>query len=324
MKKRMLWGSLLCLTLCHPVMASNVIRMDAPVRHVTPGQWLPAAPLLGEAFDVSEICDEWTPSTDKMMEGVEFEQLKTCTTTSSQSVQQREQFSATGAYRNVGPATVKVTSSESKKTQKAFGTFTAETSTSGFTVLNAVAGRDGIYQVKSGSDTFNAYVNMTTKGGKWVLVARWRSLIGASFNNVVVKGQPIKGVTNDPVNYPIIPSGTINSSDKVLILNGNPNWIQTYGAWQQFETLPSGTNLNYKGIPAVGPSGSFEFYHHGSAWNTTQTMSASFGLWTVPSRNGDCGGAGRSGPNPICPILATGYSQHGDSTNEKWLYLKAQ
>ena len=321
MKKRLLWGALLSLPFCHSAMASNEIRMDAPVRYVTPGEWLPSDPLLGEPFNVSETCDEWAPSTDSMMEGLEFEQSTTCTTTSSQTVQQRERYSTIGAYRNVGPATVQNTSTEATKTQKAFGT---ETSTSGLTVLNAVAGRDGIYQVKSGSDTFNAYVDMTTKGGKWVLVARWTSLVTASFNNVVVNGQPIKGVTNDSVNYPIIPSGIINSSDKALIVNGNPSWIQAYGTWQQFETLPTGTNLKFKSIPVVGPTGSYQLYHPGSAWNSAQDMTTPFGLWTLNSNGGPCGGAANPGKNKMCPVLGTSYSMHGDSTNEKRLYLKAR
>jgi hypothetical protein len=309
------------LPFCHSAIAGNEIRMDAPVRYVTPGQWLPADPLLGEPFNVNETCDEWAPSADSMTEGLEFEQSKTCTTTSSQSVQQRERYSTTGAYRNVGPATVQTTSSEATKTQQAIGT---QTSTSGLTVLNAIAGRDGIYQVKSGTTTFNAYVNMTTNGGKWVLVARWTSLVNASFNNVVVKGQPIKGVTNDAANYPIIPSGTLNSSDKAMIVNGNPTWTQTYGAWQQFETLPAGTNLNYKGIPAVSPMGSYLFYHPDSAWDTIQDMTTPFGLWTTTSRGGPCGGSGSPGNYKICPALGTGYGQHADSTNEKRLYLKAR
>jgi hypothetical protein len=321
MRKRLLWGSLSSLLFCHSAIAVNEIRMEAPVRYVTPGQWLPADPLLGDPFNVTETCGEWAPGTDSMMEGVEFEQSATCTTTSSQSVQQRERHSTTGAYRNVGTATVQNTSSEAKKTQKAFGT---ETSTSGFTVVNPVVGRDGIYQVKNGSATFNAYVDMNTKGGKWVLVARWTSLVNASFNNVVVYGQPINGVTNDSVNYPIIPSGTTNSSDKALIINGNPTWIQSYGAWQQFDTLPAGTNLNYKAIPAVGPAGNYQFYHPGSAWNTAQTMTTPFGLWPVPNRNGPCGGLSNVGSNRICPVLGTSYGQHGDSTNEKRLYLKAR
>ncbi|WP_410950750.1 hypothetical protein [Pseudomonas sp. S1(2024)] len=321
MIKRLLWGALLCLPLCHSAIAGNEIRMEAPVRYVTAGEWLPADPLLGEPYDVNETCDDWAPSTDSMMEGLEFEQSTTCTTTSSQSVQQRELYSTTGVYRNVGPTTVKTSSREEHKTQQAIGT---QTSTSGFTVLNAVAGRNGIYQVTNGSTTFSAYVDMTTDGGKWVLVARWTSLANATFNNVVVKGQPIKGVTNDSANYPIIPAGIINSSDKVLIANGNSSWIQAYGAWQRFETLPADTNLNYSGIPAVSPSGSYLFYHPGAGWASAQTMTAPFGLWTTPNRSGACGGANTPGTNRMCPVLGTTYAQHADSTNEKRLYLKAR
>lgn len=118
MIKRLLWGALLCLPLCHSAIAGNEIRMEAPVRYVTAGEWLPADPLLGEPYDVNETCDEWAPSTDSMMEGLKFEQSTTCTTTSSQSVQQRELYSTTGVYRNVGPTTVKPPPGKSTKLSK--------------------------------------------------------------------------------------------------------------------------------------------------------------------------------------------------------------
>ena len=200
-----------------------------------------------------------------------------------------------------------------------------EAPTNTFTVLNPVAGRSGIYTVKNNANTFSAYVDMDTDGGKWVLAARWvESSVNVTFNDIVVKGNPLKTQTLDAANYPVIPSGNINTADQAMVVSGNASWQASYGTWQKFSTFAPGTVLTNAGFPASGPTGSFSLYHSRSAWGLPQTMDQSFSLWTVPSNSGPCGGANKAGPNRRCVVMAPGFGSHADLSTIKSLYLKAQ
>lgn len=310
------------LGLAQAASAANIIRVIAPVEYVERGEWLMGSPVLGPAYDAATSCEDWLPDASTVTQGEFFEQTAQCTTTSSHTVQQQEVNSATGKTRNVGLATVESSTEQSTKTQQAVGT---STSTDTFTVINPVAGRNGIYTVKNKTNTFSAYVDMTTDGGKWVLAARWvESSESVAFNNIVVKGNALKTQSIDPTNYPVIPSGNLNTSDRVLVVSGNASWQAKYGAWQEFATFAPNTVLNSSGFPVTSPSGNFTLYHDRSAWNLPQTMDQTFSMWTVPNNSGDCGGANRVGPNRMCVVMGPGYGSHADLTSVKSLYLKAQ
>jgi len=313
---------LLGLCLAQAVSANNIIRVIAPVEYVDRGEWLTSSPVLGPSYDIATTCEDWFPDPSTVTLGQSFEQTAECTTTSSHTVQQQEVNSVTGKTRNVGQITVAPSTKTSQKSQQSVGTSRpADT----FTVVKPVAGRNGIYTVKNKDSTFNAYVDMTTDGGKWVLAARWvDSAVNVTFNDIVVKGMPLKTQTLDGSNYPVIPTGNINTSDKVLIVSGNASWQAAYGAWQEFSTFAPGTVLTNSGFPVKGPSGSYTLYHGRAAWNLAQTMEQSLQLWTVPNNSGPCGGANKVGPNRICVVMAPGFGSHADLSTIKSLYLKAQ
>ena len=54
-----------------------------------------------------------------------------------------------------------------------------------YTILNAQDGVDGIYRVAGpDGEEFDAYCDMTTDGGHWILIARW----AASPNKTITCG----------------------------------------------------------------------------------------------------------------------------------------
>jgi len=305
----------LCFCLSHAAYAANEIRMNAPVIHVERGQWVAAPPLLGVPQVASTECTVWTPAESTINAGTLFQQSRSCVVTSNFSVQNREMLTTTGAFRNVGEPKVDSSTETKPETRQSAGTKPLS----------------GIQDVQYGGKTFKAYVDNSNSDGNWILVARWVGLTPTilTFDDLVVKGKPVKSYSNDPVNFPVMPIGTINQSDTVLFVSENARWNAKFGPWVRFSTFPIGNIQNNAGFPALGGYGqALTFFHPWLGWYATGSMTQEFGLWTRPNNSGDCGGAGVAAApeNRICPITSnnSGFGAHADLLTVKKLYVKGQ
>jgi hypothetical protein len=201
-----------------------------------------------------------------------------------------------------------------------------------FKIINPQAS-SGIYNISNGSgSTFPAYVNMSMDGGNWILISRWTNLPAnvntRTWNNVVVNGQSLATYTMDTTNYPVVPSGYVNSSTRALFSMESTKWINLYGQWQSFNMFSSGSILGTNGFSVNTPIGVKTLYAQQTGWSTagatTADMSTVFGLWTAYSNGGTCGGANIVAPDKICPSLASiATNNHFDTTSVKSLYIKA-
>lgn len=195
-------------------------------------------------------------------------------------------------------------------------------------VRNPVAGVDGIYRVATcGTNEFDAYVDMTTTNGPWVMIARWVQVpsdLRLYYRDIATMGSPVTGYTDDPINFPIIPSGLINTSSMVMTKSGNVGWTSRYGQWQQFSTFNSSHVFDRFGFPATTSNGTtVTLFHRFAGWSTNQTVdTAHFSLWTQWGNSGPCGGVGRSGSNKICLSLLRDIA-HSDAASLKQVFLKA-
>ena len=201
-----------------------------------------------------------------------------------------------------------------------------------FKIINPQAS-SGVYNISNGSGgTFPAYVDMSMDGGNWILISRWTNLPAnvntRTWNNVVVNGQSLATYTMDATNYPVVPSGYVNSSTRALFSMESTKWINLYGQWQSFNMFSSGTILSTNGFSINTPIGVKTLYAQQTGWAsagaTTADMSTAFGLWTAYSNGGTCGGANIVAPDKICPSLAPiSTNNHFDTTSVKSLYIKA-
>lgn len=201
-------------------------------------------------------------------------------------------------------------------------------------IVNPVAGSSGIYQVTdSNGDTFSAYVDMATDGGYWVLAARWSGSVAAAnqrtFNNLVVRDQPISGYSVNPSTHPAIPAGRItqNPALEYHLRSANTTWINAFGAWQRMSTFENSnqTIVHGVGVPAVTPIGNRTMHGHRTGWYQNTDMSWTLGFWTVSGNSGVCGGAARVGTNRCCPVISNedGGSHYDATTAIKQVYLRA-
>jgi hypothetical protein len=325
MKTKTLLTALALACSLNSAFATNEIRMQAPVKYVSPGEWVATTPLIGSPQVVSTVCGNWTPDPDTIVKDTSFEQSRSCDVTSSQSTQQRERFTKTGEIRNVGEPILKTSIQTNQESQQAIGSKVVSGS---FLIQNPVAGRSGIYTVKNGSSTFSAYVDMTTDGGKWVLIGHWAappSTLKITFNNVVVKNNAMTTYTDDSVNFPVVPSGTINTADTALLIDSNPGWAALYGPWVRFSTFAPNNIQDSTGFTVMGGDGSAHtVYHQRLAWYPTAGMDETFGMWTVPGNYGPCGGANKVGSDHICPVFSgdPGFGPHADISSPRSLYVK--
>lgn len=201
-------------------------------------------------------------------------------------------------------------------------------------VINPIEGSSGIYQVTdSEGATFPAYVDMVTDGGYWVLAARWSGTVASAnartFNNLVVRDQPISGYSVNPSTHPAIPAGRItqNPALEYHLRSANTSWISSFGTWQRMSTFE---NLNAiivhgVGVPAVTSVGNRTLHGHRTGWSQNTDMSWTLGFWTVAGASGVCGGAGRVGTNKCCPVISNGDggAHYDSSTAIKQVYLRA-
>lgn len=201
-------------------------------------------------------------------------------------------------------------------------------------IVNPVPNSDGIYQITdSAGGTFPAYVDMTTDGGYWILAFRWTlppaPVNSRTFNNLVVKGQPISGYSVLPATFPAIPAGrvTANPATEYLLRSSNATWTSLFGTWQRMNTFNATTDaiVHNVGVPAVTSIGNRTMHGHRTGWGSPTTMNLVLGFWTVAGPNGHCGGAGIVGTNKCCPVGSQGDGgSHYDGTNSvKQVYLRA-
>lgn len=308
--------------------SENVIRVQVPITNAgSKITWSPAEPTYTDWVAETDTCDTWMPDPSTVNMGVSFEQTRTCTYEETRQVQAREYSAYLDEYRNLGEPTPETRPISNTETQNAVGT---KIVTSSFEIQNPVPGVNGIYQVKdtATNKTFNAYVNMTYDGGYWVLAAYWvvPTEMVRTNNQLLYRGSALATYSKNPSTYPVIPSGMINTSARALLRSENSSWISTFGQWQSFETMAAGaTAPHYNASTSIGNK---IIYTHAAGWpstsNTNITSSNPFGFWTTYGNGGPCGGENRVGTNKMCVMASTGYSPHGDSTSNKFFYLKAQ
>ncbi|MBD8681652.1 hypothetical protein [Pseudomonas sp. CFBP 13719] len=200
--------------------------------------------------------------------------------------------------------------------------------TPGFKVVNAIKGQNGIYQVEVDNQTFSAYVDMTTNGGYWVLALYWTNPMTAAsqMKDLGVAGNPLKTWSADQGSYPVIPSGVVNVSKEGMIINTNPTWSTSYGAWQSFRIQEATRVVNAANPVAVQtPGGTIDMWLPMNGWSDATFGTSGFGLFTKPNNTGECGGAGIAGYNKICPgYQGSGSASHFDFTSNKFYFLKGR
>lgn len=275
-------------------------------------------------------CSNWAPTADTVEQGKTFTQTATdCKSSQFAKMIAQEQNTVTSEIRDKGIAYI-----DNSNTKVLTGKTSSRTQTgtrSGFlTIINPVAGKNGIYKISDGAgSTFNAYVNMTDAGGYWVLSNRWtNSPVRLNYNQVIVKDYLLSTTTNDTANYPVIPSGKYkNNSDMVMFVNENSSWTSMFGKWQTFGTVPTNYVMTRSGLSANTPLGPKTIYSRSLAWPSSNkgTMDEMFGIWNVDGNGGVCGGENTVGTNKMCAVLLPiTDNYHYDITSNKWTYLKAK
>lgn len=204
-----------------------------------------------------------------------------------------------------------------------------------FSIVNPVPGQSGIYQIKDDAGgTFNAYVDMATDGGYWILTTRWAAALPAQnvipMVNQIVKDAPLAGFSATPDLYPAVPAGRIakNPSKEFLFQSENAGWKSLYGDYQRGQLLAAGTTSlsTTTSIPVTTPLGNKLFWGVRAGWRLETDLTAlPLGFWTINNNNGPCGGENQAGSNRMCPLATTGsaYTQHCDFTSLKRFYLRA-
>lgn len=274
-------------------------------------------------------CKTWTPETNTIEKDKPFTQTSNdCSQQQTRSVQAMEISSKTGKTRAYGSPTTEEQVVVTSSTRSATGTKEVVV---GLVIQNPVAGKNGIYTIKSqDGSSFQAYVDMTNDGGNWILLARWiNSTATTTFNNSVVKGNTVISQTNDSTNYPAIKSGSTNYASKAMFISGNSSWISSYGTWQSFGTFAPNTVISSSGIAMSSSKGSITLHPKSAGWASDGqkgVMTYGFGLWTTYGNGGVCGGANVVGSDKICPtldIISPTNNNHYDISSIKMLYLKS-
>ncbi len=205
-----------------------------------------------------------------------------------------------------------------------FGTLRL-TNVSMYSVVDPVAGVSGIYTVIAPDGTpFNAYVDMVTDGGFWILSHRWISLNEAyTYNDMVVAGRPIKSVTTDASIYPCIPSGFVCATPYILLKHTESRWVASMTEWVKFSPLAPNTKLGSTGFEAINANGdNIRLYGRSAGWRTDNSMDDPFGIMTEWGPYGLCGGQ-YVVKGAICPVAYPNPSgSHFDNSNVKEIYYK--
>jgi len=288
--------------------------------------WLALADEVKTSGTPTDTCAAWAPEAGTIEVGVSFTQTRACTSSMPYVKQSRESIASLNLTRNVGNPVPYSQDTPRSESQNAVGT---KATTRAMSIVNPVAGMSGIYSINDGSGgTYKAYVDMKTNGGNWILVGRWSTTMAStkSFAQAgAYKGQGVNGWTNDAVNYPAIPAGTVNASSQVMFVPGHPSWIAKYGAWQTFNTFATGTTLTSAGFPANTPNGPTTLWAYSAGWSANSSAASVWGLWTMWGNTGPCGGANVVAPTKMCVIASydSTVNSHFDYTYLKQLYLKA-
>lgn len=273
-------------------------------------------------------CVTWAPLADDMPKGINFDQTSSdCKGKQYQSYIAQEQDSKTGEIRDKG--SVYTNKAEEKVLTNLTSTRTAVGTQVGFlVVMDPIEGQSGIYDIGDGNgNTTKAYVDMTTDGGYWILIARWTQMPSGTgivpFNKVVQKGGTLKTYSNSASSYPVLPDGTKNISQRILFKSSNSTWKSLYGDWQSFSTYSGNPNIG-GGIAVTTPVGAKTLYPEAAGWPSQRKtdLSDTFGLWTINNNSGPCGGNGIAGSNRICPSYSYATAPHFDITSVKEIYIK--
>lgn len=195
-------------------------------------------------------------------------------------------------------------------------------------VVGAKEGVSGIYPVRADDgSTFNAYVDMVTDGGYWVLLADWTGAMGTTlyYNDVIVQDQPLRGWTRDAVTRPIIPAGkVINKASQWMFQSDHATWKTLFGAYQKAAPVPITTVLGANGLVVDTPLGRRSVYGPRGGWSAESSMGMPFGLWSAWGAGGGCGGANVFGSTRECPVADSGaYNGHADYVSNKRLFVRA-
>ena len=90
-----------------------------------------------------------------------------------------------------------------------FSPWHAERPTQGqYEIQNAVKGVSGIYTVHASTgEVFQAYCDMVTDGGYWILIERWTvsPTKTVTWAQVAVRDTPLNTFSNSPASFPVIP-----------------------------------------------------------------------------------------------------------------------
>lgn len=275
-------------------------------------------------------CTAWTPDPSTVNEGSAFTQTANdCVVQETRIRTESFKNADASSYTDVSQMTENRELTAQTKTRESVGT--KALSANYMKVVNPVPGVNGIYTIDAGTQgTFSAYVDMTTDGGHWILVAHWaggipNSSAGRTHKTINVKGQAISGYTSNSTSFPIIKDGIINTAEYGMLKNGNATWTSTYGSWQVMATVDSTFVYGSAGFPVRTSTGATKtMWHKGGGWgNTESAMSTDyFGFNMAWGAGGPCGGAGVTG-SKVCPYLFTSYPYHFDFSATKQYYLKA-
>jgi len=124
-----------------------------------------------EWVDGSYTCTNWTPLPSTVDEGKTFTQTASdCVVNQSRTRTESVKPEGGEAFQLVSSMTENKQLTGQTKSRDSVGT--KALATNYMKVVNPVLGVNGIYTIDAGSQgTFQAYVDMTTDGGHWILVA---------------------------------------------------------------------------------------------------------------------------------------------------------
>lgn len=212
------------------------------------------------------------------------------------------------------------------------GKYHTKQSKAPFAIHAPVAGVSGVYQIYDNvGGTFPAYVDMVSDGGYWILDAQWvtapSSALQVTFARGMQKGKPLYGYSNNPAQFPVIPTGKFpaNPAEEWLLQVDSSGWKSRYGDWQRGTLFPS-TKTSIAAtekVPVITPLGPKDLYGHRTGWNIPTEMTWGIGFWTQPGAGGPCGGVGATGYDKICPVMDPSYGGHADFISMKRYFLRA-